>query len=236
MSIVVVIPSRGRPERAREAIRSIRDTAALVTTSIVLAVDEDDPELDGYRLLQFPPYGPEWSLVMLRGDEGGNLVRATNTPAMRIVDEDPAAIVGVLNDDQVARTPGWDKAIASSLATPGIAYGDDLFQHDRLVTCPFISGAIVRALGWYALPTLEHLFIDNAWHDLGQALGVLRYHPELVFEHLHPFAGKGDWDDTYERGNAKPVVDRDRTAYEWWRVHDMRHDVARVRGVLEAAA
>jgi len=236
--LVVIVPSRGRPERALEAVEALRRTAVGISTSIVLAVDADDPRLDGYRA-RFTDgrYAPEVALMVLTGEETGDLVRATNTPAMRIARTEPDAIVGVINDDQVARTTGWDVRIRRALTTPGIAYGDDLFQHHALVTCPFISASIVLALGWYAAPFLRHLFIDNVWRDLGADLGVLRYLPDLVFEHLHPFAGKAEWDATYERGNAQDIVDRDRIAYEAWRDGGGREvDVARVRRALAVAA
>lgn len=239
MSIVVVIPSRGRAKAAAECVASIRDTARLVSTAVVVAVDADDPEWPGYTSALFTgprPVGPEVTLMQLNADSTGNLTRATNTAAMRVAEDDPTAIIGVLNDDMRARTPGWDRVIADTLQTPGIAYGDDGFQHERLVTSPFISAEIVRSLGWYALPVLEHQFIDNVWHDLGTFAGCLTYLPSLTFEHLHPFAGKGEWDATYERGNSQPVIDRDREAYQLWQRTWMEADVTNVRHVLNVAA
>lgn len=232
MNIVVVIPSRGRPRQAQAAIESVRDTAVLVATSVVLAVDADDVELPAYRDLVFPGHGPEVTTVVLVGNEGGNLVRAMNTPALRIAGEDPGSIVGVLNDDMRARTPGWDRTISETLDLPGIAYGDDGFQHEALVTSPFISARIVLALGWYALPYLEHQFPDNVWRDLGESARVLHYRPELCFEHLHPFAGKAEWDAIYERGNSQSVIDRDRETYETWRRIGLPEDALRVRGAV----
>jgi hypothetical protein len=235
VSIVVVIPSRGRPERARLAVQAIRDTAALVTTEVNLVVDGDDPELEAYRALRWgPPHRAATFLMVIRDpDATGNLVKATNTASLRIAQDDPTAIIGNVGDDQIARTPGWDRAVTAALWTPGIAYGDDGFQHEAL-PCggTFMSAAIVNALGWYALPTCEHLFIDNAWADLGRELGRLTYLPDVVFEHLHPFAGKSDWDEGYERANNQAVIDRDRTAYEAWRGADCRADAARVQASI----
>ncbi len=231
MSIVVVIPSRGRPTRALEAIGSIRATAALVDTSIVLAVDRDDPAYPDYRLFRFGSYGPELDVVTLEGEETGNLTRATNTVSLRIAEADPDAIIANLGDDQVARTPGWDKAVRAAMTEPGIVYGNDLFQGEAL-PCGgvFIHATIVRRLGWYALPVCEHLFIDNAWADIGRGIGRLTYLPDVVFEHLHPLAGKAAWDDGYRRANGQDAVDRDRMAYEQWRDHGgLDHALAQLR-------
>lgn len=236
--IVVVIPSRGRPARAQRAIRAIRQTAARVDTRVLLAVDADDPKLDAYRRLWWDPipYRSEVALVVLEGAETGNLVRATNTVSMRVAEEDPTAIIGNLGDDHVARTPGWDNRIAAALSTPGIAYGDDCFQRQNLPTAPFISASIVLALGWYALPSCRHMFIDNAWRDLGEMTRCLRYVPEVKIEHRHPLAGKAAWDDGYRKANGEETIEHDKRAYHEWRELYMAEDLRRVRAVLPEAA
>lgn len=231
--VVAVIPSRGRPERARRALRALRDRAALVSTELVLVVDADDPELENYRAIRFPdvPFRPQPRLVILEGPETGNLVRATNTVSLRIARENPDAIIGNLGDDHVARTDGWDRRIAEELERPGIAYGDDAFQGEKLPTAPFISARIVLALGWYALPSCRHLFVDNAWRDLGEMSGTLRYLPDVVIEHRHPLAGKAKWDPGYEKANGPETVEHDKTAYYQWRAALMGRDVETVRRV-----
>lgn len=221
------MPSRGRPERAASAIRAIRATAALVSTNIVLAVDTDDPELLHYQGLRFPEFGPEVTTVVL--EESGNLVRATNIVATRIAAENPDAIIGNLGDDHLCRTPGWDRRIAEVLSEPGIAYGDDLLQGEMLPTAPFVSASIVNALGWYFLPSLTHMYVDNALKRIGQAIGSYHYLPDVVIEHLHPGAGKAEMDDGYLRADASTEADRD--AYHHWRYGGgLDADVAAIRG------
>jgi hypothetical protein len=222
---------------------TMRATAELSDTQLLLAVDADDPSVGDY--LGIPDtatparYGHDidrpWVKV-LQPDETGNMTRAMNSATAPFMDRD--LIIGMVNDDHRFRTPGWDNRVTEALRTPGIAYGDDLFQGEALVCGGvFISAPIVRALGWYCLPTLEHQFVDNVWGDLGRALGVLRYLPEVVIEHLHPFAGKGDWDAQYEVGNAQSVIDHDRIAYEAWRDGGgLAADVAGVRSALAVAA
>lgn len=238
MTITVVIPSRGRPARAAAAIAAIQETAVLVSTEVILAVDEDDPELAGYVALTRPtlPFRPQLSLVTLRGDQTGNLVRATNTVSMRVASADPECVIANLGDDHVCRTRGWDRAIAHALRTPGIAYGNDLIQGETLPTAPFISASIVLALGYYALPDLEHMYVDNVWRDVAEQAGVRRYLPDVVIEHMHPAVSKAAWDDGYIRVNSNEAIDRDRRRYESWRQHAMAQDIERVRLRLQVAA
>lgn len=229
--VVVVVPSRGRPAAAGATLDAIAETAVRISTETVLAVDRDDPELEAYREVirrQRVDFRRAAFLAILDQDETGDLVRATNTVSLRIAREDPECIIGNLGDDHRTRTPGWDRLIAEALETPGIAYGDDLLQRDRLPTAPFLSASIVLALGWYALPVCRHMFIDDAWRALGDAAGCLRYLPDVVIEHLHPGAGKAELDDGYVRADAS--TERDRAAFWDWRSGRLfAADVANVR-------
>ena len=233
MTITVVIPSRGRPERARQAVQAVRDTAALVSTSVVLAVDADDPFLPQYRALQFRSFGAEMMLVVLQPEDTGSLVRATNTVSMRIADVDPHAIIGNLGDDHICRTPGWDRLVTDALTTPGVAYGRDGIHDEALPTAPFISAAIVLALGYFFIPDVDHMYGDNAVRDIAEQTGVRRFLPELLTEHMHPAVGKAAWDEGYIRVNEIPAVELDKARYENWRRQAMAVDIGRVRAMLE---
>lgn len=241
--ILVVIPTRGRPQRAGDVLHAIRKTAALPDTRPVLVVDRDDPLFSQYQAVADGPdrkrfgWDPDHTwLIGLDPAETGDLVRATNSAAVRLVYEHPDAIIGNWGDDHVPRTDGWDKAVTAALREPGIAYGDDMFQHEKLPTAPFISAAIVNALGWYFLPELEHQFVDNAVRDVGVQLGRYHYLPDAIIEHDHPFAGKSTWDPGYERANSEGVIERDRVAYERWRETRMAADIERVRQSLTVTA
>jgi hypothetical protein len=224
--IDVLVPTRGRPQRARDLFDSFLATVDLADTRMIFLIDEDDPELDTYAQLLRGA-----AIDVLGMDETGDLTRATNAGARRHPDAD---ILGTLNDDMLIRTPGWDVMVAAAIADGAVlVYGNDLLQGERLPTSPFMVGAIPRALGWYALPSCEHLYIDDAWRELGAATGRMRYLPDMVIEHIHPGAGKADWDEGYERANNEAVTARDRAAFESWRTGPLfEADVAAVLAVL----
>lgn len=229
MAVVVVMPSRGRPARAWEAVQALRDTAALVDTSVLLVIDDDDPHKALYRRMTWEGFRAAVTLVVLDVRETGSLVKATNTVSMRIANEDPTAIIGNLGDDHMARTPGWDRMVTEALRTPGLAYGRDGIHDEHMPTAPFISAAIPLALGWYALPSCRHLYIDNAWRDIAEQAGVRRYLPDMLFEHMHPAVSKGEWDAGYEKANNQDATRSDQHAYERWRARGMGRDIKRVR-------
>ena len=228
-NVVVVIPSRGRPQACREAVQAIRDTAHFIATSVVVVVDSDDPCRAEYT---FPTadYRPEVTVVTLHGDETGSLVRATNTISRRIAAEDPDCIIGNLNDDHRTRTRGWDRYISDALQQPGIAYGNDLIHGERLPSAPFVSARIVNALGWYFIPTVEHMYGDDALRILGKALRRIHYLPNVIIEHMHPAVQKGEWDAGYDRAYAS--MEADKAAFNEWHQRYAKLDIGNVVRVL----
>ena len=86
----------------------------------------------------------------------------------------------------------------------------------NLPTHVVMNASIVLALGWMAPPVLKHLWVDNAWKALGSAVNRLFYAPEVVIEHVHPFAGKAAMDAGYERVNSGEMIEHDQTAFEAW--------------------
>lgn len=210
-------------------IRSLRETALLFSTQVILVVDRDDPELDGYLRIpaQFteaaggrplrPPDRP--SVMVLDPDLTGDLVRATNTAAARVWDDD--VIIGHVGDDHRFRTPGWDRSVEQALRSPGVAYADDGYWHEALCTSWFVSSSIPRSLGWLALPTAQHYAIDDVWMQVGREIGSLYYLPDVLIEHPSPkLRPKG------------PSKGADRDALALWRRDGMAGDVASLRAVL----
>ena len=234
--MIVLCPTRNRPERAAEMIQSFRETVMLVRSRLILVVDNDDPCLGFYRNLptrfRQTRYADPPTVMVLAPQDTGNLTRATNSAWARVCDED---IIGHVGDDHLFRTEGWDRAIEAALARPGIAYVDDLLQRENKVGTPFMSGEIARALGWYALPAVDHLYIDDAWTEIGRATGCLRYLPEVVIEHMHAGVGKAPWDDGYravDHGHNRAWVEDQYARYCAWRETDFDSACERVRAVL----
>lgn len=231
--LLVIIPSRGRPQRLREMLDAC---LALSRGDIEFAVGCDDDDLAGYRELaaRFPGHG---RVRWFRGPRTG-LAGWTNRLVSHYLRADPdgnGSLPGFrafasLGDDHVPRTPGWDRLLLDAidqLGGTGIAYGNDLFMGPRLPTAAVISADIVAALGWMCEPSLHHMFTDNVWADIGRAAGCLAYVPGVVIEHVHFRAGKTSVDDVYAAAESWTTADQ--AAYRQWREQRMDRDVMRVR-------
>ena len=220
--LVVIVPSRNRPHAAAELAEAFRETCT-ADTELRVVVDRDDPTAGLY---------PEPKIV------GGHtsMVDALNREALVAAQgsQRPAAI-GFQGDDHRPRTKGWDQAYLDALADlgTGIVYGNDLLQGEKIPTQCAMTADIVRTLGYMAPPDLVHLYVDNAWLALGRALGRITYLPDVVVEHLHPVAGKAEWDEGYARVNDPGMYDRDRMAFERWLRQSLPAEVHRLRRIAQ---
>lgn len=219
--LIVMCPSRGRPQKAREAFESFIATKRLPSTTMIFLVDEDDPYLPEYTA-SLP--------VKLNTGEGGGMGPVINGNVETFVHT--ADILGFIGDDHRFRTPDWDVAVTSALSKGGIAYGNDLSRPD-LPTQVFISSRIVAALGWFCLPGALHLYLDDTWATLGNRADCLHYLEDVVIEHVHPVYGKAESDEGYQRVNHPSVYSHDGQIYaQWLESGQADKDAATVRSLL----
>jgi hypothetical protein len=192
MKLVILTPSRGRPEGFAAMVQAVRSTAARPENiSILLATDDDDvayPELEGVTHL----HGPRQRLAQW-----------TNQLASHAL-EDDADILAFLGDDHRPRTHGWDLMVAGAFVQmgSGLVYCADGLQNERLPTAPFWSADIIRALGFFYPPNQVHLYADDYWLRLARDLGRCSYLRGVLIEHCHPSAGKAIYDDTYRENDT----------------------------------
>ena len=229
--LLVITPSRGRPDRLADMLRATLDLST-AETDVAVAIDEDDigsyidarARFDGEPRVKWFS-GPRRTLTGWTNELAkfqGHGYRA----------------LASLGDDHLPRTEGWDTlllAAIDAMGGTGIAYGDDGIFGERLPTAPVISADIVSALGWMCVPAVHHMCVDVGWKDIGLGAGCLAYVPEVTIEHRHPIAAKAQWDGTYLASEAGKEADR--AAYERWKDGGGLADaVDAVRALREARA
>lgn len=231
--LVVIVPSRGRPVAAAELAQSFAETCT-TGARLVLALDVTDPDLAAYHdALGTVPAAPgHTTYVVTVQNEPGSMVGALNEAAAAAAEGDWFAI-GFAGDDHRPRTTGWDAAYLEALRElgTGLVYGNDLLQGENLPTQCAMTSDIVRTLGWMAPPDLTHMYVDNWWLELGRRADCIRYLPDVVVEHMHPVAGKADWDEGHRRVNAPEMYERDHASFQQLMVREMPHAVMAVRGL-----
>lgn len=225
--LVVIVPSKGRPVAARELADAFSATCT-ADTRLVFAVDADDKTGGEY-------VGAGLDIHVCPAPS--NMVKTLNFATVIFASYRQGAAcppaIGFMGDDHRPRTSGWDAAYLDALRElgTGIVYGDDLLQGEKLPTQVAMTSDIIRALGYMAPPTLTHMYVDNFWLDLGRRAGFLRYLPDVVVEHLHPVAGKAEWDAGHIRVNAPQMYAADRTAYARYTVEQLPGAAAAVKAL-----
>lgn len=223
MSLLVICPSRGRPDSIRALHEAWQETSAVA--ELLVVVDADDPSLPEYLGLRSQVRIEVNSVAQRLGP----ILNAFAVPAANNYD-----VIGFMGDDNRPRTPGWDSALTGGLTDrPGVAYGNDLIQGSKLPTSAVISASIIRELGYMCPPPVTHLFLDDFWRKLGEDIGCLLYFPDVIIEHLHPAVGKAQWDEGYRQNNASNQYDADRAALEFFLENQWPTDLTRLRKRLE---
>ena len=133
---------------------------------------------------------------------------------------------GLLADDVVPRTDGWDQSLIEAAGTDRLAYCDDGFQGENLATHPVVGGDMIRSIGWLCCTELGHSFADTALHTIAKLSGRATYLADVRLEHMHPLAGKAASDPTYRY--AQDFV-RDTWAWYKWRGRSLRPIVERLK-------
>lgn len=214
--ILVVVPSLRRPHNAARFIDAWASTTSGFS-DLLFVLEDNDPTIPQY------PTVPVASALVGEYRSLGNAFNAAFEAHPDYVAYAP------LNDDHLIRTEGWEPIVLAALQEHRIVYGDDGFQGARLATAPVLRGDLVRDLGYIAPPGIPHLYIDNAWMEIGERLGSIRYLPEVLFEHMHPEAGKGTWDPTYRAANSAEAYGRDGAAFAEWLRDRAPGDIERAR-------
>lgn len=212
--LLVIIPTRSRPRSVPEIMRAWDDTGA--TADVLFAVDTDDPELAAYRE-HAATYKAD-SRVRFTFGKRRRLCGTLNQHAVKAAKI--YRFLAFLGDDHRPRPADrpWDARFRECLSGgPGIVYGNDLLQGEKMATAVAMTSDIVATLGYMSPPSLVHLCMDLVWVDWGRGMGRITYLPDVVIEHLHPAAQKAAVDAGYAECNSPEQVSTDSAAYYAYR-------------------
>lgn len=201
--LAIIVPSRGRPNSIAALGVELFNTNT--SADLIVVVDDDDEQMNEYLELGVD--------IFIVARDGKGMAKPLNKAASHF--KDKYRHFAFLGDDHRPRTERWDEAFVKALDElgTGLVYGNDLFQGEQLPTAVAMTGDIVRALDGMVPPGMIHLYLDNFWLQLGKDLGAIRYLGDIIIEHLHPVAGKAEWDNNYREVNAEEVYSADAKAY-----------------------
>lgn len=192
-----ILATRSRPENCKRFIDAWIKTKA--STPVYVRIDDNDPTLD--ELLNLP-WPKEFKVVVgpregLRAAMQELYIKNPNEPWY-----------GLLADDLVPQTEYWDITLANKAGVNSISYPNDLGGKPRCPTHPLVGGDLVRSIGWFGFPVVQHLYVDAAWQIIGEGLGKLYRLEDVIVEHVHPFWQKAVKDKIYVENKKRAANDK----------------------------
>lgn len=200
MKISILCPTRGRPENCRRLVNSVRSSCTIMP-QLVLYVDDDDEAAGEYEeLLRLSKIktndGKDEPLILLRGPRI-TLSNCWNRCAEAATGE----ILMHAGDDIVFKTKGWDDMVRRAFAAfPDrlvFVHGEDGVWGNKFGTHGFLHRAWMDAVGYFCPPYFSSDYNDTWFNDVFNALNRRIFLP-FETEHMHPLAGKAEWDKTHK--------------------------------------
>ncbi len=218
--LALLIPTRGRPGNIRKVISAWDFTGAWDHADMILVVDADDPEIEGYHeaLHDLPDLlGRQFANLVIM-DEWMPMVHKLDKVADLFAQTKAYFALGFAGDDHIPQTIGWAETYLAQLRElgTGLVYSDDGYQGRNLCSEWAMTADVVRALGRMVPAPVEHMYSDVSLLDLMDAAGAARHLPQVRIEHMHPIVNKAPDDEQYQRVNSREQFRRDEIIYNAW--------------------
>ena len=223
--ISLLCPTRNRPANVRRMIGSAADTV-------------EDP-----RAVEFVFYcdddAPGSVPADIAGMPGIKVITGPRIVLSAMWNECFAACTGEIamqcDDEAVFRSDGWDTLVREAFgAVPdriAFVHGSDGHQPPDFGALGFLSREWVYAVGRFTPPYFSCDYGDTWINDVANAIGRRVFVPGLMIEHLHPIAGKAQWDATH--GDRLARGGRDNVAALYASLAGEREaDAAKLRAVM----
>ena len=184
-----LLPSRRRVANLTRFFAAYKATGGTTPGMVLVDVTDYQDNLAAYDAMELPL---GWSFYWTHGETQGEKIAEIWD---QVVD---CSWLGLIGDDCVPETPGWDKRLIDKLDGANFVACDDGWQAPKRVgNCWAISGPLVRAVGYIFPPGLQHLFVDDVWETIGREAGCWRCLYGVMVRHQHVMKGEAPADDTH---------------------------------------
>lgn len=185
--ISILLPSRNRPENIERLWNSVKDTVDnLDDIELVIAVDEDDPQLEAYK---------KWNPIIMPRT-------VLSIYWNKCYEAAQGPIFMHCGDDIIFRTQGWDTAVKQAFAqypdNVVFVHGDDGGGNGQnFGTHGFIHRDWAEKVGYFVPPHYASDYNDTHLNEVANEIGR-RHYVDILTEHMHPAFGKGPLDITHQ--------------------------------------
>jgi len=194
--ISLLVPTRGRPSNMQRVWDTARETANSNNIEIIFYIDHDDKaSIDKY--LHMTELDSRVKAVVADRvffDMSKDMYYETYKLSAK-------DIIWLGNDDFIFKTYNWYGIIAEIFNKVKdkilLVYGWDGFQNARMATNPFIHRNYIDVLGYICPPEFPFINTDIWLGEVVNDINRMVYINDLKIEHIHPIAGKAQYDKIY---------------------------------------
>lgn len=198
-----VFATRNRVNNCQRFIDAWIRTGA--TSRVYVRLDEDDPELSRTKNLPWPA-----SFEIHVGP------RARLGPSMQEMFHcyPNESWYGILADDVIPQTKLWDQLLIQAAGTNSISCANEVHEKSIRICHPCVGGDLVRLVGCFAIPTVQHFGTDTLWESIHHCCDLNNRLHNVILEHAHFNFGQSEFDKTYQESQA--IRRNDKMAYKAW--------------------
>ena len=202
MNFAILTPTRQRPGRLDNFIRSVHDLAELKNRVYTYNyIDSDDPRIKAYDEYSNKQPKNNYNCV----GEPQSVSKSWNVLAKVAID-DGADVLIMGNDDLLYRTQGWDVILEKEIEKyPDQIYCmwfEDLINGSNHCAFPIVLRLWYETLGYFT-PGIFNFGYNDTWNfDIAKRIGRTHFIPNVVNEHLHFTTGKSAADETTKRNRT----------------------------------
>lgn len=169
--ISILVPSRGRPEEFAQMQESVRNVSRQV--EILVALDEDDPELASYACESFT-----------RKDIGERRFLTQRWNELARMAAGDYLMLG--NDDMRFDGPEWvDMLCEINPSKPAVIGFKAGAWTDNHFIFPILTRAGYAVQGFFVPESVVGIYADTWLYQVGKKSGCIHYLPDYEITHLH---------------------------------------------------
>lgn len=202
MTISIIHPSRGRPDKSVETFKKWMANAH-GKVEFILSIDEDEPTDNPY--IKSSQYITLYNAAMFTHDLPYKLVVSKNKSAVEAINNAAKVATGdllmVVSDDTEC-FPGWDTALLKAVEgkIDWILKTKDDIQ-DYIITFPIMDRVYFNRTGYIYHPDFAHMFCDTYMTCVADINGR-KLTSDLMFKHNHYSVGKEAPDAINKKNDA----------------------------------
>lgn len=176
--IVLLCPSKGRPEKIKRMWESAKATASNIQLIATVSKEEYN---DYYIALK-----DEYNVLILQEADLMPTVHKWNKSADLAMTQKEAKLFMVTGDDMIFDTQGWDKAILDHYEALNDKIQVYALQDSRDkdgTPHPIMTREYIQAMGYFVQPIFLHWFIDIWTAEIARANGCFTHLREYLLMH-----------------------------------------------------